>query len=43
MIHYILVPYGTIQCMLLGCHYTSTDVRKLLQVSRNIFVVGPFI
>jgi len=40
MIYYISVPYGTVQCMLLGCHYTSTEVLKLLQASRNIFVVA---
>jgi hypothetical protein len=39
MIYYISVPYGTIQCMLLGCHYTSTDVHKLLQANHNNFVV----
>jgi hypothetical protein len=43
MIYYISVPYGTIQCMLLGCHYTGTDVHKLLQASHNIFVVELFI
>lgn len=40
MIYYISVPYGTVQCMLLGCHYTSTEVHKLLQASHNIFVVA---
>jgi hypothetical protein len=39
-IYYISVPYGTVLCMLLGCHYTITEVHKILQASHNIFVVA---
>jgi hypothetical protein len=43
MMYYVLVSYGAVQCVLLDWHYTSTDVRELLQARHNIFFAAAFV